>query len=388
MRILVAPDKFKGSLSAMEVCEAVQEGIFMAHPEAEISLLPLADGGDGTAAILTHQLGGGIIAVSVSDPLFRTVQARYGISADGSTAYIEMAEASGLRLLQEQDHNCYHTTTKGTGELILDAIRRGVKKIILGIGGSATNDAGIGMAVALGYRFLDAKGRSVQPIGKNLHLIHSIDDSKLHFDPNKVEIQVACDVTNPLSGPAGAAWVYGPQKGAKPAELEKLDHGLKIFAEVVEKKYGIQVDQMPGAGAAGGMGAGAVVFLKAKLSRGIDLVMEQTKFESRLKDIDLVITGEGKIDEQTINGKVVSGVCKRAQAYNIPVAAICGALEADPEMLQQIGLCYATSIICKPTTLDDSLRMAYLGVRQAAYNMASLFGAGCNAKKSILKVKC
>jgi glycerate 2-kinase len=376
MRVLIAPDKFKGSLSALGVAEAMAEGVRLADPGVEVTLFPLADGGEGTAEILTFHTGGQLVEAEVRDPLFRPINASFGLSGDGRRAFIEMATASGLPLLRPEERNCFHTTTLGTGELVLAAIRQGARHIILGIGGSATNDAGIGMASALGYRFLDGAGEPLAPVGRNLGHIRRIDASQLLFDPGEVTVHVACDVDNPLHGPQGASWVYGPQKGASPAELEELDRGLAHFAGLVEDTFGQAVAEVPGAGAAGGLGAGALLFLRAALTPGIDLVMAQTRLAEQLAGIDLILTGEGKLDRQTLSGKVVKGVCDLARPRGIPVAALCGTLEATPEETRALGLAFAGSVLRGPCSLEEALAQAPESVRVAAEQVVRLFRAG------------
>jgi len=329
MKILIAPDKFKGSLTAEEVAEAIAEGIRSTNPDHEVIKFPLADGGDGTASILTNHFEGTFIKIHVHDPLFNMIEAVYGYAGAIKTAFIEMSAASGLRLIPKEIQNPLYTTTLGTGEMIRDAISRGARKIILGIGGSATTDAGIGMASALGYKFLDRYGTELKPVGENLEFIHAIDDSDLFFDPAGIDVRVACDVDNPLYGKNGAAYVYSPQKGATPAIVEQLDKGLRNFAKSVIEKYEKDVSQFPGAGASGGLGAGAVIFLNARLISGIKLVMDITKFGDHLKTSNMVITGEGKIDEQSFQGKVIDGVTELAKKYNVPVMAVCGDLKTD-----------------------------------------------------------
>jgi glycerate kinase len=324
MNILIAPDKFRGSLSAEDVAEAISAGIAAVDPAIETISFPLADGGEGTARILTLHNKGKPVRITVNNPVFEPVGAEYGISGDGQTAFIEMAAASGLRLLPSEHRNCCNTSTLGTGEMVLDALNRGVSRIIMGIGGSATNDAGTGMAAALGFRFLDEDGKVLEPVGRNLIRISRIDTSHAPKIFDMVDVQVACDVDNPLYGKRGAAWVYGPQKGASEEELELLDHGLVNFARVVRNQMGIDVADVPGAGAAGGLGAGCMVFLKAKLVPGIQMVMEQAGFEEQVRKADLIITGEGMVDEQTFRGKVVDGVCSLAVKYNKPVLVVCG----------------------------------------------------------------
>ena len=364
MKILIAPDKFKGSLTADEVAEAMAEGIRSVNPDIEAIKFPLADGGDGTAAILTKHLHGEFFPVKVHNPLFEIIEASYGYSESGRTAFIEMSAASGLRLIPAEKQNPLNTSTLGTGEMIMDAIRHGAEKIILGIGGSATNDAGIGMAAALGFRFLDHDGNELKPVGANLEFIQSIDDSTLHYNLAGVDVQVACDVDNPLTGKRGAAWVYGPQKGATTETILKLDKGLKNFARVVKEKYGKDISRLPGAGAAGGLGAGAMVFLNARLRSGVELVMDITMFEDHLKNADLIITGEGKIDDQSFQGKVLSGITKLAKKYNLPVIAVCGDLKLDIRKLKNHGIIQAISLVDYFGSVEQAMHSTRTGITE------------------------
>jgi glycerate kinase len=353
--ILIAPDKFKGSLSAKGVCEAVGSGLLKLDPSLSIISVPLADGGEGTSELLTINSKGSVINCSVSDPLFRKVNASYGISGDGTTAFIEMANASGLHLLTKEERNPLNTTTYGTGELIADATTRGVNKIILAIGGSATNDAGIGMAAALGMKFMDKNGDELQPIGSNLIHIYSIDDTHFLIKQKKLEVVVLCDVDNELYGPHGAAFVYGPQKGANNRGVQLLDQGLKHFADIVKQKLYFDL-QFPGAGAAGGLGAGAKVFLNATFTRGIDFILKAMNLEDQIKLADLVITGEGKMDEQTLSGKVVLGVAKLAHNYHKPVLAIVGKNELSDEKIRLMGLKKVIQLVGEETSLSEAMR--------------------------------
>jgi glycerate kinase len=333
MRILIAPDKFKGSLSAMEVCNAIEDGIKKANPLIETLKHPLADGGEGTLDILQNYFKLETITIQVMNPLFKEIQATYKVSKN--TAYIEMANASGLQLLEENEKNCYYTSTFGTGQLILDAIQKGYKNIVLFIGGSATNDAGIGMAAALGYQLYNSKDELINPIGKEMLHIAKIVDTHLLFDLNEINCTVVCDVKNPLFGRNGAAYVYGGQKGASEEEIQLLDMGLRHFSDQVQKHLNKKVETIEGAGAAGGLGAGAVCFLDAKIKSGIDFVMEQTGFDTLLKDnIDLIITGEGSVDKQTIEGKVIKGISERALKNQIPFSIIAGIVK-DKKLIEE-----------------------------------------------------
>ncbi|MFN8345385.1 MAG: glycerate kinase [Spirosomataceae bacterium] len=372
MKILLAPDKFRGSLTAPEVCEALSEGIRKAIPEAEIVAIPMADGGEGTAEILTFNAGGQMHTVAVSDPIGRRIKASFGLSADGQTAFLEMAAASGLRLLQPHERNPLKTGTYGTGELIREAIDKGAKRLILGIGGSATTDGGIGMAAALGWKFINEQGDELVPNGANLSAVHQII-APTAFPA--VDIQVACDVTAPLYGPTGAACVYAPQKGADAAMVTQLDKGLKHLADVVLRDYGVDWANVPGTGAAGGLGFGLLFFLKATLKEGVRIVMEQTRFEEKLSEVDLIFTGEGKMDKQTLQGKLIAGIAQTAQKKGIPAVALCGTLLVTPEEVQQIGLTCAVSVLNRPMTLEEAMVCAYQGVSDTACQLTQLFFA-------------
>ncbi|GAB3172154.1 glycerate kinase [Telluribacter humicola] len=376
MHILIAPDKFRGSLEAEEVCQAAKEGILLAYPEAEVTTVPMADGGEGTTSVLTRNAGGTLVAAQVSDPLGRSISAEYGISADGATAYLEMASASGLRLLAPQEYNPLHTTTYGTGELLRHALDRGVRTIILGIGGSATTDGGIGMAAALGYKFLDGAGAVLPPIGNSMSAIASIDSSEVDTRLRQVSVVVACDVTNPLYGERGAAYIYGPQKGADEAMVRQLDAGLRNLAQVAATTFEEDISQMPGAGAAGGVGAGALWFLNAKLREGVRIVMEQTRLAEKIEQADLVITGEGKVDQQTLSGKLVKGLADLCQEKQVPLAVVCGTLLISPAEAQEAGITYAVSVLNRPQSLEAAQSVAFERVREATFHLVRLFYSG------------
>ena len=322
MNILVAPDKFKGSLTANEVCEAIATGLKKINGDFAAKLVPLADGGEGTLSVLQAGMALQKVTLEVADPLFRPVMASY--LAGGNKAYIEMAAASGLELLAPGERNCLYTTTYGTGQLIKDALLRNASEIYLFIGGSATNDAGTGMANALGYVFVNENGEQVRPIGKNLA---DIKDYYLQ-DPvpgmRQVVFYVVCDVQNRLSGPDGAAHVYAAQKGADNEAISLLDDGLKQFGQLIHEKTGRDIANEKGSGAAGGLGAGAMAFLNASMKSGIQTVMDIVGLENLVKETDLIISGEGKFDRQTLEGKVVAGVGSLAVKYQKPFGVICG----------------------------------------------------------------
>jgi glycerate 2-kinase len=371
MHILIAPDKFRGSLTAEQVIEAMRKGILDVLPNAQITAIPLADGGEGTAATLARATHGRMHHTYIYDALMRPVEAAFGLSGDGKTAYIEMAAASGLQMLSPEERNPMETTTFGTGELILKALELGVENILLCIGGSATNDAGMGMAAALGYRFLDEKKEVLKPVGKNLIHVKSIDNQHVTIDFSKINIAVACDVANPLYGPNGAAYIYARQKGATDEQIEALDNGLKNFGQIADNFFQKNAKILRGGGAAGGLGAGAVWFLNATLKSGIDLVMQETNFESAVKKADLILTGEGKIDIQTLEGKVLKGITRLAQKHNVPVIALCGTLDLTPSQIREMGLTYTTSILKRPCSLGEANENAFEWVKEATSQVVS-----------------
>ncbi|GAB4018189.1 glycerate kinase [Spirosoma migulaei] len=369
MKILLAPDKFKGSLTASEVCAAMAEGILLANPTAEVLSVPMADGGEGTADVLTQVTQGVWHTLTVQGPLGHPVEAGYGISGDGKTAFIEMAQASGLRLLQFAELDPFQANTFGTGELIAHAIQQGVERIVLGIGGSATNDAGTGMAAALGWQFLDQSGQLLRPCGGNLGEIQTIIPPESAWEGM---VEVACDVTNPLVGPQGATYIYGPQKGAKPADLPRLDAGMKHWAKIVHDQFAIDLADMPGAGAAGGLGAGAVLFLKGRLTEGVNLLMKDTQLAEKMAGVDLVLTGEGRIDNQTLQGKLIAGITRLAGERGIPVVALCGSLQLKPDELVELGLTSAFSIMPGPASLEEAIANAADYMKRASFQVMRL----------------
>lgn len=382
MNFLIAPDKFRGSLEADEVCRAIEEGVRLADPLAQVKCIPLADGGEGTARALTQSSGGSFVTVEVNDPLGRVISASYGLSSDHKTAFIEMAMASGVGLLAKEERDPLKTSTFGTGQLISDALRRGVNTVILGIGGSATNDVAIGMAAALGYRFLDKEGREVTPRGDGLAKIQDIDCTAVHPRVHEVQFIVACDVTNPLYGERGASFVFAQQKGASPAGVELLDDGMKQFTATATRIFGRDVSQEPGAGAAGGVGAGAMWFLNASLKEGAQIVIDYTQLEAFVREADMVITGEGKLDHQTLDGKLVLGLSELCKKYEVPIAALCGTLEISPAECRQAGLIYAASVLRRPQSLEQAQEDAFERVREATFHLVRLFYAG---KESVKK---
>lgn len=337
LKVMVAPDSFKGTLSAVEAARHIEKGIRRVVPEAVVVPLPLADGGEGTLEAVHHALGGDFVELEVSGPLFEKIPSRYGLIDSGQKAVVEMAATSGLILVGDR-RNPMKTTTLGLGEMILDALDRGVRDFYIGIGGSATNDGGIGMARALGARFLDNQGREISLDGEGLGFLATIDMSRLDPRVGEARFVVICDVDNPLYGENGAAHVYGPQKGASPEMVAILERNLRNFARVVQRDLACDVTDLKGGGAAGGLGAGLVVFLKARLVQGIDLILEMYRFEEALEDVDLIITGEGSLDRQSLRGKVPMGVAGAGRRASIPVIAIAGEIGREIEGLYDEGI--------------------------------------------------
>lgn len=343
MRIVIAPDSYKGSLSATEVCDIVEGAILKIMPTAEIVKIPLSDGGEGLVEVLVRHQAGEMVRIRTKDPLFREITAAYGI-LNGGVAVIEMSAASGLPLLAPDEHNPLKTSTYGTGEMIADAINRGCRKIILGLGGSATNDGGLGVANALGVRFYDQNMELLAPVGENLSRVTTIDTSLMEPLLQEVEIIIACDVENVLCGIQGAAAIYGPQKGANSEMVAFLDQGLQTFGRLLEKKTAKNLVALKGIGAGGGMALPLVALLKAQLKSGLDIVLDQIEFDSVISGADMIITGEGKTDAQSVMGKVISGVGKRGKKQNIPVVVISGSLDDGYEVIYNCGVVAAFAI--------------------------------------------
>ena len=358
MNIVIAPDSFKECLSATEVAKNIAKGILNVHPKAKITTLPISDGGEGLLESLVTPFGGKIISVKVKDPLERNINSHYGILKDGKTAVIELAKASGLELLNDEEKDPLITTTFGTGQLIKDALNKGCRKFIIGIGGSATNDGGAGIAKALGAKFLNANNEEIKQGGRNLNTLNRIDLSNFDARIKDCEIIVACDVTNPLTGINGASFVYGAQKGGGLEDLKKLDESLKKYAEVIKATFNKNIDSIPGAGAAGGTGAGLLTFLNAKLTNGIELILETIQLESYIKTADLVITGEGQIDNQTLNGKTIFGISKMAKKHHVPVIIITGKIGEDIEDIYNLGVTSIYSIVNQPMALSYAIKNA------------------------------
>ncbi len=372
MKIVLAPDKFKNSLTALEFCQAVEKGVKQVRSDIDIIQLPLADGGDGTIEVVNYYLKGEMVTVEVSNPFFKPVKASYLYSESTQTAFIEMAEASGMKLLNEFEGDCKNATTYGTGEMILDAINRGVSKIILGIGGSATNDCGIGMATALGYQFLDKNYNAVQPIGANLSKIASINTNQVNPKLGDVQFQIACDVTNPLYGKNGAAYTYAAQKGATVEDIKMLDQGLQDFSVVLHEVFDVDPQTIKGAGAAGGMGIASKVFLNGSLEPGIELIKTLARFEEKIQGADWMISGEGKLDDQTLSGKTIQGVTDVID-QDTKVAVFCGAIELEDKVIKDLNIWYADAVIKYAVSVEDAMSNAGKYVEEMAKTFAQNF---------------
>ncbi|QIA08421.1 glycerate kinase [Draconibacterium halophilum] len=367
-KIVIAPDKFKGSLTGIEFCNAVERGIKKHFKNVTIVKLPLADGGDGTVDALQFYIGGELISLEVNDPLMQPIHANYLYAEKEKLAFIEMAEASGIRLLKNEELNPLETSTFGTGELILDAIKRGAKHILLGIGGSSTNDAGMGMARALGFRFFDNENKELKGQGKDLNQLSTINTNLANSELKNIKFEVACDVDNPLFGPNGAAHIYAPQKGASTRMVEELDAGLRNFNDKVEKQFGKNLQNIAGAGAAGGLGAGCVLFLNAHLKSGTELIKSIADFHEQVKNADWIITGEGKLDAQTFSGKVIKGVLD--SRTNQKLAVFCGVSELSEQQGKAHQIDFLAEIMQQAIDVDDSIKNAEKYLENAAAQFA------------------
>ncbi len=375
MSIVIAPDSFKGSLSAADVAQAMAKGVQRVLPEAALTLLPLSDGGEGLVDSLVAASGGKLLEFQVTGPLGEPVTAKLGLMGNGQTAVIEMAQASGLVLVPENKRNPLVTTTFGTGELIQKALDLGCTHLIIGIGGSATNDGGMGMAQALGFRFLDDKGEDLGPGGGELARLARIDAAGKGPRLAGVVIDVACDVNNPLTGPTGAAHIYGPQKGATPEMVEILDAALANYGGMIHRDLGQNVGKVPGSGAAGGLGAGLMALLGGRLVSGIELVLNVLGFEAKAQGASLVLTGEGKFDAQSAYGKVPMGVAQRARALGVPVVVVAGSVMPSAEILHGEGVTAYFSILNQPMSLKDAMEHGAELVEYQVAEVVRLFSA-------------
>lgn len=371
---MLAPDSFKESMTAKEVCEAMEQGIKRAIPDAQCIHVPMADGGEGTVQSLIDATGGTLVHKKVTGPLGTPVNAMYGILGDGKTGVIEMASASGIHHVTKETKNPLITTTLGTGELILDCIERGITDIILGIGGSATNDGGTGMAKALGYKFLDQNGVELPLGGGALDKLAKIDTGGVHPQLKNVKILVASDVTNPLCGERGASVVFGPQKGATPEMVQVLDANLRHYGSIVKEQLGIEIIDVPGAGGAGGLGAGLIAFTSSTMKRGVEIVIEYTQLKDKLNGVDYCITGEGGIDFQTKFGKAPFGVAQAAKSVNpnLKVIAMAGYIGKDVETLYNEGFDAIFGIVPGAAELGTLLAQGRENVARTAESIARL----------------
>ena len=376
MKVVIAPQAFKGSISALNAAKAMEAGVLNALPDANTDLVPVADGGDGTLETLVEGSGGSIRTTSVTGPLGERRDALWGAMGDGVTAVVEMARTSGLALVSLDARDPLNTTTFGLGEAIAAALDEGFRRFIVGIGGSATNDAGAGMAQALGVLLSDERGNALAPGGAALAQLHNVDLSGIDERALEATFMVACDVTNPLTGPEGASAIYGPQKGATPEMVTELDSALGHFAEVVRRDIGVDVEHLQGSGAAGGLGGGMVAFLDAELRTGVDIIMDIVNIDERLEGADLVITGEGELDYQTLYNKAPIGVAQRAQAVGIPVVAIAGTLGDRHELVHDHGIDGALSIPTGPMTLDEASERAAELITLSTERMLRLMQTG------------
>ncbi|MEY4108111.1 MAG: hypothetical protein RL181_2453 [Bacteroidota bacterium] len=381
MRVLIAADSFKDALSAQRVCRAIAEGFCAGFPAAEVREFPLADGGEGLSEVLAFHLGGEMVSVNTTDPLGRPCAASYLLAQGGGLAFLESAQAAGLERLGPSERNPLYTSTFGVGLLIRDAVRRGARQIYLGLGGTATNDAGTGMAAALGFVFRDAHGHALAPRGENLSDVAAIEASGVLPELLSCRFQALCDVNNPLFGPEGAAYTFAPQKGADPDAVACLDRGLRHICPLLEgahrEAYGqplhTHLQDLPGSGAAGGLGAGVMAFLNGQLRPGSDAVLDMVGFDDAVLGADLILTGEGRLDGQTARGKLVHGVCQRAARYGVPVVALCGAVEASAEQVRSMGLLAAFSISLQPQPLERALENTALDLAHSAAQLGAIW---------------
>lgn len=376
MKIVIAPDSYKESLSATEVAQAIEKGFREIFPDAQYVSVPVADGGEGTVEAMIAATHGSAHSALVTGPLGEKVNANWGMSGDGKTAFIEMAAASGLALAPPEKRNPLITTSRGTGELILQALDSGASNIIIGIGGSATNDGGAGMVQALGAKLCDANGTEIGYGGGSLNTLNTIDVSGLDPRIKHCAIRVACDVTNPLVGEQGASRIFGPQKGATEPLILELDRNLAHYADIIKKSLGVDVKNVPGAGAAGGMGAALMAFLGAELKSGIEIVTQALNLEEHIHDCTLVVTGEGRIDSQSIHGKVPVGVANVAKKYHKPVIGIAGSLTRDVGVVHQYGIDAVFSVLTSIGTLEEAFRGAFDNIYRASRNIAATLAVG------------
>lgn len=377
-KIVLIPDSFKGTLSSKQICEIIETKVNEHFPDCQVVSIPVADGGEGSVDAFLSALGGEKVSVITKNPYMENMQSFYGLIDNGNTAVIEMAASAGLPLVENRK-NPLKTTTFGVGQLILDAAQKGVKKIIVGLGGSSTNDGGCGAAVAVGVRFYNSKGEEFIPTGGNTHEIAKIDMSNKASVLNNIEIITMCDIDNPMYGPTGASHVFGPQKGANPEMVLFLDKGIQHLAEVIKKDLIKDLSQVPGTGAAGAMGAGMMAFFDSKLQMGIETVLDTVDFTNVIKDADMIFTGEGKIDYQSLRGKVVIGVARRAKQQNVPVTVIVGGADYNIDEAYNIGVTSIFTINRLPEAFETSRS-------KSAENMAFAVDNILRLIKSVIKL--
>lgn len=376
MRIIAAPNAFKGSLTAMEAANAMKQGVLAALPDCDVVCIPVADGGDGLTEVMAQALSGKLIKSIVMGPRMEPLSSLFCLAEAERVAVIEMARASGLALLPKHKQDPTKTSTYGTGELIRAALDKGVQRIVVGLGGSATCDGGIGMASALGYKFLDKDGQAVVPIGGSLQLIHSIDRSKVDERLQAVVVEGVCDVNNPLTGQNGASYVYSSQKGASAEQIKALDEGLENLATVIRREMGIDISHMGGAGAAGGLGGGLHAFLGAELRKGIDLVIDIVNLKEKIRGADLVLTAEGQIDFQTKYDKAPAGVARAAKEAGVPCIAVCGGVGERIDELYDIGINAVFSLCKGPQSLESAMQDSFSLLSHTVEQVVRTFLAG------------
>jgi len=374
LKFVIAPDSFKESVSGFEASEAIKCGLESVFCDAEFDIIPMADGGEGTSEVIVNAQKGEFKEVIVTGPLGEKLEARYGLLIKEKKAVIEVAEACGLHLVEESKRNPMYTTTFGVGEMILDALNSGVEHLIIGLGGSSTNDGGLGMLQALGMIALDIEGNQLGFGGKELIKLHKIDISKIDNRIKNISIEVACDVQNPFVGVSGATRIFGPQKGARGKIADELELGMVNFAKVIVETFGINISNIPKSGAAGGLG-GAFILLNGSLLRGVDLVLKHTRFEERIKGADFIITGEGSIDAQTKYGKTISGIAQIAKKYNIPTIVLAGMVGDNIGELYSMGVTSVFGIVDKPKSLEDALKDGYNSIKKTSVNIGRLIKA-------------
>lgn len=376
MKVVIAPDSYKESLSAMQVATEIEAGFREIFPDATYVKVPVADGGEGTVEAIVAATDGRLVRLMATGPLGERIESYYGLTGDGQTAVVEMAAASGLMLVPPSRRNPLVTTTFGVGDLILDALNKGARSFIIGIGGSATNDGGCGMLQALGVRLLDVKGKDLGFGGGELERLDRIDVSGLDPRIKECRIQVACDVNNPLVGPKGASAIFGPQKGATPDIVRQLDANLTRYGQLVEETMRVAVLDRPGAGAAGGLGAALFAFLNATLRSGADIICDYLSLDSHVANADLVITGEGRMDSQTMFGKTPMGVARVAARHKVPVVGIAGCLSHDVGVLHDNGIEAVFSVLRRSCSVEDALAEGAINLRQEARNIAAVLKLG------------